>query len=133
MHQQLLFHWRFPKRTPRGTSCSLVSPRRSGVHEQHVQTYLEDSAPDLMKIYLTLDYELFFGKSGSLQKCILEPTDRLTQICDKHQVRCVFFVDAGYLDKLRTLAGRAPELSRDRERVVDHIRQLSATGHDIQL
>lgn len=86
-----------------------------------------------MKIYLTLDYELFFGKSGSLQKCILEPTDRLTQICDKHRVRCVFFVDAGYLDKLRTFAGRFPELSRDRERVVGHITQLSAAGHDIQL
>ena len=86
-----------------------------------------------MKIYLTLDYELFYGKSGSPQKCILEPTDRLTQICDKHGARCVFFVDAGYLEKLRFYAAQFPQLNRDREQVIAHIRQLSRAGHDIQL
>jgi len=86
-----------------------------------------------MKIYLTLDYELFFGKSGSPQKCLLEPTDRLTQVCDKHGARCVFFVDAGYLEKLRIFSRRFPQLNGDREQVVSQIRQLSRAGHDIQL
>ena len=86
-----------------------------------------------MKIYLTLDYELFFGKSGSPQKSILEPTDRLIEICDKHGARCVFFVDAGYLEKLRTYSARFPQLNRDREQVVGQIRELSRAGHDIQL
>jgi hypothetical protein len=45
----------------------------------------------------------------------------------------VFFVDAGYLDKLRSYAPRFPELRRDREQIIGHIRRLSAAGHDIQL
>ena len=86
-----------------------------------------------MKIYLTLDYELYFGKSGSPQKCLLEPTERLTEICARHHARCVFFVDAGYLEKLRTYSARFQQLNRDREQVVAQIEQLARAGHDIQL
>lgn len=86
-----------------------------------------------MKIYLTLDYELFFGRSGSPQKCILEPTDRLAEICDRRNARCVFFVDAGYLEKLCTYSQRFPQLERDREQVAGQIQRLSRSGHEIQL
>jgi hypothetical protein len=86
-----------------------------------------------MKVYLTLDYELFFGKSGSLDKCMIEPTDRLVELCDRHRARCVFFVDAGYLEKLRLFSAHYPGLGRDRERVSGQLRRLSAAGHDIQL
>lgn len=86
-----------------------------------------------MKIYLTLDYELFFGKSGSLQKCILEPTDRLAEICARHRAPCVFFVDAGYLERLRTYSAHFPQLGRDREQLINQIKRLSDAGHDLQL
>jgi hypothetical protein len=45
----------------------------------------------------------------------------------------VFFVDAGYLEKLRTYGKRFPELVEDRERIVAQIRRLVSAGHDIQL
>ena len=86
-----------------------------------------------MKVYLTFDYELFFGKAGSVQKCILEPTERLVRICEKYGAKCVFFVDAGYLDRLRVESKRHPHLSRDRDEVLRQIQTLSNTGHDVQL
>jgi hypothetical protein len=86
-----------------------------------------------MKIYLTLDYELFFGESGTAQKCMIAPTDRIAEVCEGHGARCVLFVDAGYLDKLRTYSERFPQLGRELEQVAGQIRRLSEMGHDIQL
>lgn len=86
-----------------------------------------------MKIYLTLDYELFFGKSGTAQKCMIEPTDRIVETCERHGARCIFFVDAGYLDKLKTYSEHFPQLGRELAEVAGQIRRLSDAGHDIQL
>ena len=54
-----------------------------------------------MQVILTFDYELFFGaNTGSVQKCMIEPTDRLLDLAEKHIVPMVFFVDVGFLIKL---------------------------------
>src|SRR3989338_5632646 len=64
-----------------------------------------------VRIYLSLDYELFFGNtSGSAEKCMLEPTRRLMAIAAKTGIRMTFFVDAGYLWKLQELASVHAEL-----------------------
>src|SRR6185295_2838064 len=86
-----------------------------------------------MKVYLTFDYELFFGKAGSVQKCILEPTERLVRICEKYGAKCIFCGNAGYLDRLRVESKRHPHLSRDRDEVLRQIQTLSNTGHAVQL
>ena len=45
-----------------------------------------------MQIHISFDYELFFGNaSGSAQKCILEPTQKLIDIATKHKVPFIFF------------------------------------------
>ncbi len=51
-----------------------------------------------MKIAFTWDYELFFGeKSGTVEKCMLQPTSELLRIADKHGASFTFFVDTGFL------------------------------------
>lgn len=86
------------------------------------------------RIYLTLDYELFFGTpSGSAEKCILEPTRRLMEISRRTGIRMTFFVDAGYLWKLQELAPTFPALERDFIAVSEQVRQLAGEGHDCQL
>ena len=51
-----------------------------------------------MNIYITLDYELFFGPdSGTVENCIIEPTEQLLNIVDPLGVKFVCFVDSGYL------------------------------------
>lgn len=86
-----------------------------------------------MNVFITLDYELFFGESGTPEKSIIEPTNRLINIADNYNFKCVFFVDSGYLIKLKSLSTRYPKLQKDYNIVSSQIEALSLAGHDIQL
>ena len=60
-----------------------------------------------MRILLTFDYEVFFGRStGSVERTMLEPTEALLELADRYGVKLVFFVDAGFILRLR------PDISR---------------------
>jgi hypothetical protein len=86
------------------------------------------------KIYITLDYELFFGRSsGSVDKSVLEPTKRLIEIARKHGVAFTFFVDAGMLHTMRKFVANAPELGHQYEKIAAQLRTLKENGHSIQL
>ena len=39
-----------------------------------------------MYIYITFDYEMFLGPNiGSVDKCLIEPTNRIMEIGDKYE------------------------------------------------
>lgn len=83
-----------------------------------------------MRIYLTFDYELFFGeKSGSVEKCMIQPTNDLLRIAEGKNVFYTFFVDVGYLIK----AEQYPELEQELKQVKTQINEIIAKGHDVQL
>ena len=87
-----------------------------------------------MNIYITLDYEIYFGEShGSVQKCIIYPTSELIRIAEKHDVRFSFFVDCGFILKLDEFRKKYPQLEKDYQAITEQIIYLSKTGHDIQL
>lgn len=87
-----------------------------------------------MNIYITLDYEIYFGENhGTVEKCILYPTSELIRIAEKHNVRFCFFVDCGFILKLDEFRNKYPQLEKDYKAITDQIKYLSATGHDIQL
>jgi hypothetical protein len=87
-----------------------------------------------MNIFLTLDYELFFGeKTGTVRKCLIDPTDAMLQIAENHNVKLVFFVDIGYVSRMHELLLDAPELIEDLELVNNHLKLLHSKGHDLQL
>lgn len=87
-----------------------------------------------MKIYITLDYELFFGpKSGSVEKCIIEPTEALLKILDPHGIKANFFVDAGYLVALEKQKADHQKLQEDYIKVTTQIKDLASNGHGIEL
>lgn len=83
-----------------------------------------------MKISITLDYELFFGCStGTVEACLLLPTEALLKKLDPMGAKVTFFVDAGYLS-------RSAELGVDlenRKKVIDQLRLIISDGHDVQL
>lgn len=88
----------------------------------------------LVNVFLTYDYELFFGEdTGSVQKCLIEPTNRLMELSDRYNCRMTFFVDVGYLIKLEEFADSHPELKLDREKVLDQIQHMIRSGNDVQL
>lgn len=87
-----------------------------------------------MQIFLTYDYELFFGEpTGSVDKCIIEPTNLLRAIADRTGVKMVFFIDVGYLKKLNEFSLLYPIVEVERQQVMDQIAQLVKEGHDCQL
>lgn len=87
-----------------------------------------------MNIYITLDYEIYFGEShGTVEKCIIQPTQELIRIAEKNNVQFCFFVDCGFILKMEEFKKQYPVLNKDYESVVNQIKYLSATGHDIQL
>jgi peptidoglycan/xylan/chitin deacetylase (PgdA/CDA1 family) len=87
-----------------------------------------------MKIYITLDYEIYFGENhGTVEKCIVYPTSELIRIAEKHGVRFVFFVDSGFILKLAEYKKKFPQLEKDHLAITQQVKYLSDSGHDVQL
>ena len=85
-------------------------------------------------ILITLDYELFFGsRVGTLQNCILTPTNKLIKVLDKYGVKATFFVDSGYLVRLEELQEQFPILKKEYDTLSSQIKALDRDGHSIQL
>ena len=83
-----------------------------------------------MKIYLTFDYELFFGdNSGTAQKCMLEPTNTLFELAATKNVHYTFFVDIGYLIQ----ADKYIELATEAASVKAQILRMIELNHSVQL
>ncbi len=83
-----------------------------------------------MKIYLTFDYEIFFGdKSGSVEKCMIEPTNRLFEIAASRNVSYTFFVDVGFL----IASEKYSELKKSLSKVKQQIMKMRNFGHSVQL
>lgn len=87
-----------------------------------------------MEIYLTLDYELFMGnKVGTVDNSLIKPTKELVNVLNKYDVKATFFVDAAYLYRLNEFRNSYIKLEKDYSLVVEQIKNLSQSGHDIQL
>ena len=87
-----------------------------------------------MQIFITYDYELFFGTpSGTVEKCIIEPTNRLREIANRTNVKFVFFIDVGYLKKLNELKDVHVKVAHEYNLISQQIQTLVNEGHDCQL
>ncbi|MCL6266674.1 polysaccharide deacetylase family protein [Flagellimonas myxillae] len=87
-----------------------------------------------MNIYITLDYELFFGsKSGTVEKCILEPTEELLKLTNPYGIKFTCFVDSGYLLALEKFKSDFRSLKSDYEKITQQIRYLADNGHGVEL
>lgn len=84
-------------------------------------------------LVLSQDYELFFGTSGTVEKCLFEPCEALTAFARKYDARITFYVDAGMLVALRRYSAKVPRLQREYDAVRRHIAQLARAGHEIGL
>jgi len=87
-----------------------------------------------VRTLLTLDYEVFFGpRTGSVERCLLEPVAALAALAERHRAQLVFFVDAGFLLRMRAEIGRTPQLRADHDAVCRQVEALARAGHEIQL
>lgn len=87
-----------------------------------------------MNVFLTFDYELFFGSdTGSVQKCMIEPTNWLLEISKKYNAPMTFFVDVGYIIALERQLEMHAILKIDYDLVIGQIRAMIDSGSDVQL
>lgn len=87
-----------------------------------------------MKIFITIDYELFFGeKSGTVENCIIKPTQALLNIVDPYDIKLSVFIDAGYLIALEKFKSKYPELQEDYKKVTAQIKNMAKNGHAMEL
>lgn len=84
-------------------------------------------------LILSQDYELFFHRSGTIEKCLFEPCDALLQSARNHGYKITFYVDAGMLVRLQSCARSHRQLATDLDRVRRHLTGLVGAGHDIGL
>ena len=87
-----------------------------------------------MNIFLTFDYELFFGETtGSVEGCMIDPTNNLLAISKKYSIPMTFFVDVGYLIRLEAESVKHLKLKSDLSKVKIQIQDMIENGCDVQL
>jgi len=89
----------------------------------------------LIYLVLSLDYEIFGKGAGDVMRDVIEPTNRLLSICDKHGAKMTIMFEVGeywafeqYASQLRKNLGYSPYEQMKRQ-AIDAIRR----GHDVQL
>jgi hypothetical protein len=92
-----------------------------------------EPASDGGVLILSQDYELFFDRSGTVEKCLFEPCEALLKSARKIGYSITFYVDAGMLCRMQELAGAEPYVAREYDLVRRHVEALARAGHDIGL
>ena len=83
-----------------------------------------------MKIAFTWDYEMFFGhKSGSVNRCMIEPTSRLLEISQRYDSKFTFYVDSGMLAKGK----ECKSFTSDFNQLSAQIKKWDSIGHETGL
>lgn len=85
----------------------------------------------IKQLLFTFDYELFLGtRSGSVDNCMITPTNELQKLFDKYQIRgAIFFVDTTYL--MRLAAQENESCNNDFKKVATQLQTLAEKGHYI--
>lgn len=89
----------------------------------------------MLKLLLTADYEIFGDGGGCVQKCLIQPSERLMKICESVGARITFFVDVCEYWAFRSCedAGILPEGYCPGTWIETQIKDALKRGHDIQL
>lgn len=86
----------------------------------------------MYKIILhTFDYELFLGlDSGSADKCLIEPTQQVLNIFNKHKIKhAIFFVDTMYLWRLKEESKKHSACYQDYNKIIQQLKEILKQGH----
>ncbi len=79
-------------------------------------------------LLLTFDYEPYLGaRSGTIEKCLLEPTHMVRQTLSRYHGKAIFFVDTMFLQTLET----TPGLQSNYRQIKEQVKQLFDEGHYI--
>ena len=81
-------------------------------------------------VIITFDYELSLGnKSGSVKKCMLEPTNLILGVLKNHNAKAIFFIDTPYLKRLEEISTKFDQAKGDLIAIENQIIQIADEGH----
>src|SRR5690554_355033 len=89
-----------------------------------------------MKLILTFDYELFGDGLGNVFTHIIAPSNKILQLCDRHNIRTTIFFEVLEYIKLKEEweKGNSMGYSENPVKAIEQqIQQAATDGHDIQL
>ncbi|HHC11103.1 MAG TPA: hypothetical protein ENK79_00535 [Campylobacterales bacterium] len=82
----------------------------------------------MSRAILTFDYELFLGKkTGTAQKSIIEPTNRVIELLQKYNAKAIFFVDVTYLMTLEKFK------HKDLKPITQQLKKIIDIGSSVEL
>jgi hypothetical protein len=84
-------------------------------------------------LVLSQDYELFFKDSGTIENCLIEPSERLLKFSRDRGLAITFFVDAGMLRCFDRHASSSTAIRRAAASVRENLSRISGEGHEIGL
>ncbi len=88
--------------------------------------------PQTRRLLLTFDYELYLGDdSGSVEKCLLRPTQMILDWCSRNEVSAIFFIDTTYLARLKERTKQSEQAAADLKQIVAQVRSMRSAGHDV--
>ncbi|MDE5421914.1 hypothetical protein L3073_06815 [Ancylomarina sp. DW003] len=83
------------------------------------------------KVFLTFDYEMFLGaNSGTVENCILKPTEMLIESFIEHNIKGTFFVDTLFIERL---ANENEKTKLEAEMINKQLKKLVELGSRIEL
>jgi hypothetical protein len=80
-------------------------------------------------ICYTYDYELFFKDSGTVENCLIKPTNLILDFFKKNNQYGTFFIDALFLEKLQSIQEQKSEY----EKIINQIHRMISEGSRIEL
>jgi hypothetical protein len=89
-----------------------------------------------MNLILTLDYELWGDGSGNVFHQIIEPTNRILNICDENKIKITIFFEAIEYLKLKDEWEKGNSMGYDKnpiKAIEAQLQNAALNGHDIQL
>ncbi|MFA9370773.1 MAG: hypothetical protein ACERIH_03610 [Labilibaculum antarcticum] len=90
----------------------------------------------MISLCLTLDYELFGSGRGDVFKHIIEPTDRLLEICKQHSIKLSIFFEVVEYWKIKEAYENGISMgysSNPATAMKEQIKRAYSLGHDVQL
>ncbi|HIE73616.1 MAG TPA: hypothetical protein EYQ06_05000 [Flavobacteriales bacterium] len=88
-----------------------------------------------LKLILTADYEVFGNGSGCVKKCMVEPTIRMLDICDKYGAKLTLFIDVCEYWAFKKIAesGLLSKADLPHVMIENQLKDVIKRGHDVQL
>jgi hypothetical protein len=88
-----------------------------------------------LNIILTADYEVYGNGSGCIDKCVIDPSERITQLCDKYNAKVTYFVDVCEYWAFKEVqkSGKFENGFDPAYKIEEQIKDFIKRGHDVQL